>query len=225
MKPLRIILITGCFVFSVLAASNVYAKYGHDKATLRVTIKNLTRGQIFSPPLVITHNKRFQLFETGEAASPELSLLAEDGDPTDLIDQIHDSHMVFDYRVADGPVLPGQSVTITIPVNRKFRRLSLAGMLVSTNDAFVAVRGARIPYGKTKTTLHALAYDAGSEGNSEDCAYIPGPPCGNGGVPNAEGAEGFIHVHAGIHGTGDLLPELNDWRSHVADITIEYRKK
>lgn len=222
MKKSKIIFIIGSLVVLALSPSHVFAKYGHGETTLRVTIKNLTRGQIFSPPLVITHNDRFKLFETGEPASPELARLAEDGDTSGLINQIQDSPMVFYYKVADGPVLPGKSVTIGIPVNRKFNQVSLAGMLVTTNDGFVAVRGARIPFGKTGTTLHALAYDAGSEANSEDCAFIPGPPCGNGGVRDTDGAEGFVHVHAGIHGIADLLPERDDWRNPVADITIEY---
>ena len=32
--------------------------------------------------------------------------------------------------------------------------------------------------------------------------------------------EGFIHVHAGIHGIGDLIEAERDWRNPVARIAI-----
>ncbi len=115
--------------------------------------------------------------------------------------------------------LPGSSVTLTVDVDRHFRRLSLAGMLVTTNDAFVAVRSAGIPWGWRQ--LEAAAYDAGSEANSEACDFIPGPPCGNGGVRDTADAEGFVHIHSGIHGSGDLLPSRDDWRNPVAKITMQ----
>jgi len=45
-----------------------------------VTITNLTRGQIITPPVVIVHNEKFLLFVPGEPAIHELAALAEDGD-------------------------------------------------------------------------------------------------------------------------------------------------
>jgi hypothetical protein len=69
------------------------------------------------------------------------------------------------------------------------------------------------------------AYDAGSERNDELCASIPGPDffeCGGpGGGSQVEGGEeGFVHVHSGIHGVGDLVPAERDWRNPVARISI-----
>jgi hypothetical protein len=226
MKPAfkRISFFTGLCIAAALAASNAFAGFGYGQPMIRVTIKNLTRGQIFSPPLVVSHAPGFRLFETGEPASYELSRLAEDGNPTGLIDLIEDSPDVLDYSVSEGPVLPGQSVTIEVPANLRFNRISLAGMLVTTNDGFVAVRNKGIPFGKKSTTFEAIAYDAGSEANSEDCSFIPGPPCGNGGVHDPADAEGFVHIHAGIHGIGDLLPERDDWKNPVAEITLEYTR-
>ena len=94
-------------------------------------------------------------------------------------------------------------------------------MLVTTNDAFFALRGVRAPRHGT-SVHHSPAYDAGSEGNNEDCAYIPGPPCGNPEKrdPNDE-PEGYVHIHAGIHGIGSLDRSLRDWRNLVAKITIK----
>ena len=100
------------------------------------------------------------------------------------------------------------------------RYLSVAGMLVITNDAFFAVRGARLP--KNGSASHrAVAYDAGSEGNTESCAHIPGPPCGNPGMRETASAEGFVHVHSGVHGGGDLDPAASDWRNPVAMIQVQ----
>lgn len=71
------------------------------------------------------------------------------------------------------------------------------------------------------TVVNAAAYDAGSEDNSEDCAYIPGPPCGNGDVRDTVGAEGYVYIHSGIHGIGDLEPAEFDWGNPVATVKIE----
>ncbi len=94
-------------------------------------------------------------------------------------------------------------------------------MLIPTNDAFVSVQGMRVPDGRMTTTVAAVAYDAGSEPNDELCASIPGPVCGGeGGSPDADG-EGFVHVHAGIHGIGDLAAADFDWRNPVAQVKIQ----
>ncbi|MDX1764306.1 MAG: hypothetical protein R3231_08300, partial [bacterium] len=66
----------------------------------------------------------------------------------------------------------------------------------------------------------AVAYDAGSEANTESCDYIPGPPCGSHVHDDANDPEGYIHVHAGIHGIGDLVEANMDWRNPVVEIKI-----
>jgi hypothetical protein len=92
-------------------------------------------------------------------------------------------------------------------------------MLVTTNDAFFALNGAEVPLVRS-FEYASPAYDAGSEANNESCAFIPGPPCGKAGVRATEGAEGYVHIHAGIHGVGDLVPAERDWRNPVAKITL-----
>jgi hypothetical protein len=103
--------------------------------------------------------------------------------------------------------------------------ISLAGMLVSTNDAFVGLDGYTLPFGLFNslkdTSIDAPAFDAGSEANTESCAHIPGPPCGSPGVRVTDGAEGFVHVHRGIQGVGELDASTKDWRNPVARISIE----
>lgn len=199
------------------------ASAGHNNL-YEVTIVNLTRGQIFSPPLVISHKAGFDLFVPGEPASPELAALAEDGNTAPLVGVIEGDPAVKDYAVAPGPVMPGQSVTVVVKAWGNFRFVSLAGMLVTTNDAFLGAKDVpAYPWGAS--VLEVPAYDAGSEANNESCMYIPGPPCNHGGVRDTDGAEGYVHIHAGIHGiTGDLDPAQHDWRNPVAKIVVRRMK-
>jgi len=89
---------------------------------------------------------------------------------------------------------------------------------------FFALNGAEGPRGDATLTLYSPAYDAGGERNDELCASIPGPffaECGGpGGGAKVGGGEGYVHIHAGIHGIGDLIPAMRDWRNPVAQITI-----
>ena len=208
-------------VFGMLAADAAHAK---DKETLyEVTITNITRGQIISPPIVISHSKDFQLFNLGSHVPPGLAELAEDGMTgplaavLDTLDSVYNHN---DQSTTGGPIHPGASVTVEITTEKGFRQLSAAGMLVSSNDAFFAIRGVDAA-SKGDLTMDARAYDAGTEINSEQCAYIPGPPWGNGGVHDPADAEGYVYIHSGIHGIGDLDPAEFDWRNPVATIMVQ----
>lgn len=217
----RIISALCFFTIVCLGTGTSYGKQYSRK--YEVTITNITSGQIFSPPIVITHKQDFKLFDLGEMASEELTALAEDG-MTDPLAYLVDAYSKTTSEVSEGPVLPGETVTIEIDAKPGAWYLSLAGMLVTTNDAFVAVRNMKTPL-KGISVTEAVAYDAGSEFNSEDCDFIPGPPCGNGGVRDTEGAEGYVHIHSGIHGSGpnpDLVnPSEHDWRNPVALIKVK----
>ena len=50
---------------------------------------------------------------------------------------------------------------------------------------------------------------------------MPGPACppDSHNIQNAPG-EGFIHVHRGFHGIGDLKESTYDWRNPVAEVFI-----
>jgi len=211
--------ITLMVMCGILASGVADAK--KDKTTVyEVTITNITRGQIISPPIVISHNEDFQLFSLGHPAPTGLAQLAEDGMTEPLSDHLDTLDSVFQYRTAGSGIPPGESVTVEIETQKGYDLLSAAGMLVSSNDAFFAVRGVKAR-SKGNEAFDAEAYDSGTERNSEDCAYIPGPPCGNGGVRDTEGAEGYVFIHAGIHDTGSLDPAVNDWRNPVATVMIQ----
>jgi hypothetical protein len=184
-----------------------------------VNIINVTRGQLITPPLVIVHKSGFKLFTPGAPAIPELAALAEDGDTAPLEGFLSTLEEVHDVAVSSVPLLPGESVTVEVDVVGQFREITAVGMLATSNDAFFAVNGVRVPV--KSRTIGGLAYDAGSEVNSESCEFIPGPPCENPFVRDTDGAEGFVHIHAGVHGTGDLIPSEHDWHNPAVVVTID----
>jgi hypothetical protein len=185
-----------------------------------VRITNVTRGQSFTPFLVATHRKGVKLFEAGQPASPELAALAEGGATAPLATKLASLPEVKDTTSTGGLLGPGQSVTVRLRMDDGFDHLSLAAMLVPTNDGFVTLNGVKGPRGQEVLEFEAPAYDAGSEPNDELCANIPGPVCGGeGGSPSADG-EGYVHIHTGIHGIGNLVASDRDWRNPVAEISV-----
>jgi len=190
-----------------------------------VTITNVTKAIQFTPILAATHSSRFQIFEVGKPAIPELALLAEDGNPGPLAEVAVASGLVADSAnsadvLGTPPLLfPGQSVTLNIKSVRGARFLSLAAMLLPTNDSFVALNTVRLPEWGSKT-YNALGYDAGSESNDELCVNIPGPVCGGAGSSPDDGGEGYVFISNGIHGIGDLSPATYDWRNPVAVVKV-----
>jgi hypothetical protein len=118
---------------------------------------------------------------------------------------------------SEGPIFPGEGQTFSIKTKLPFKKLSLASMLVNTNDAFTGVDGIALPrYGSKEMYLEA--YDAGTEKNTESNYHIPGPCCGNPHmrVPTNE----KIKIHSGIMGHGDLDPAIYGWSGKVAKLTI-----
>jgi len=195
-----------------------------------VTVVNASKRQVLSPPLVVTHSRGLRLFNVGGQASDGLKTLAEDGDAGPLAEAIEFNEAVFQVARFDQPIMPGQSRTIEVRADTGFTQISVAGMLVVTNDAFFAAQtevptplNSAFKNGResgSETTVHAVAYDAGTEFNSELCAHIPAGPCGSPFSAPAEAGEGYIYVSNGIQGTGDLSPAEWDWRNPVAIVHI-----
>ena len=191
-----------------------------------VTVTNISQGEIFTPIMVASHRRGVKLFNLGEKASTELEMLAESGNTQPLTELLVNSGKALDVVTAADVLHPGQSVTLRVKTNVYNRHVSVASMLVPTNDAFFAVNGVRGPLLYKQRTVLSPAYDAGSETNDELCVSIPGPPdiCAGEGF-NANSGEGYVHIHPGIHGIGDLNAASHDWRNPVAKITIRLIEK
>ena len=201
-----------------------------EKFRYEITITNLTRGQHFTAPLVVTHKANLRLFAVGESVPQQLAVFAEEGTPTALaallagMPEVKDLFVTAGAPAANTLLDPGKSATVAIEGNLEFDHLSLAAKLIPTNDAFIAINGTPGPPTDKPTTMFVPAYDAGSEQNDERCASIIGPTlteCGGpGGGGHPGGGEGFVYVHNGIHGVGNLTAAIRDWRSPVARIII-----
>jgi len=195
------------------------ATFADDDKAYEVTITNVTAGQTFTPVLAATHSSDIGFFELGQPASAELTALAEGGDIGPLGMLLDAAPWQVLDTATNGALLgPGESVTIELMGGSRFNRLSFAAMLIPTHDTFVAVNSMPLP--KRSSTAVALAYDAGSETNDELCANIPGPYCGGAALSPMDDGEGFVHVANGIHGIGDLSPEVFDWRNPVATVHV-----
>ncbi|WP_231715794.1 spondin domain-containing protein [Desulfosarcina widdelii] len=209
----------------------------------RVTITNATLGQPVAPSVITTHTNAFRLFELGPAPEPGdsdyslyfgIATAAETGSPVPLVDEVATYDGVWEAVALPTDrtppiLLPGESNSIIIRASHKARYLSAAAMLGATNDAFYAVRGILLPTRVGEITrVYANAYDAGSELNEESADTVGAlgateddPATGNG---INENGEGYIHVHAGIHGTGGpdgLDAATHDWRNPVVEVAIE----
>jgi hypothetical protein len=57
MKQMRYVYTAMILMVFILASGLSYANQSHRGKTYAVTITNLTRGQVFSPPIVISHKK------------------------------------------------------------------------------------------------------------------------------------------------------------------------
>ena len=234
---------------SLATMLGVGAALGQEMAgggTVRVTLTN-TSPQVISPPLLIAHGPDYAPFLVGDPATPELARLAEDGDASELAAIARLDPAVSAVVIADGPLPPGESATLEIETAEDAPYLTVLGMLVTTNDAFLVWTGDARQLGEMGMTMGETmemdetagtgemaemamgaappphdavvrVFDAGSEANTESCEHIPGPPCGSAEVRVADGAEGHIALHGGILGVGDLDPAEWDWRNPVLEV-------
>ena len=129
---------------------------------------------------------------------------------------------VSDIASTDGLLTRGASVGFEIQAGDGSENLSLAAMLIPTNDAFVGINTPLPAAGETLVT-YAYAYDAGTERNDELCASIPGPSyseCGGRRARDRRWRRRGRDHPPGIQGVGDFDAARRDWRNPVARVTI-----
>jgi len=206
--------------------------------TYKVTIYNLTAGQPFTPPVVVTHNRRTAIFRIGDQASEGVRSIAENGNNVPLVTALSGDVNVSHIVEGTAPVVPANnpggspfesSVTFTITTDRKARHLSFVSMLICTNDGFTGINSVRLP--KHRKTVYTAAYETRTERNTEDFADIV-PPCqgligessddmGTGSSNPLLAEKGIIIPHVGIIGGTDLQPAIHGWSDPVAKVVIE----
>ncbi len=194
--------------------------------TYQITVTNLTEGQPITPTVFATHHGRRGIFGEGEAASNGVQQLAENGGVPVLVDELTSTYRPGTVAVVGvGPILPGENATVDVVVDDRYRRASLAGMLICTNDGFGGVDSLRLPRRVGEhVEVYGSAYDAGTEINTE--AYVDlVPPCdglGQSGASDPALVEnGVVHLHGGIVGGADLDPSIHGWEGSVIKVTIE----
>ena len=187
--------------------------------TYVVEITNLTKGQPMTPAVVSVHRHGYEIFSLGEEASEGLKIQSKDGGIDLLKSELNSSPFVRSVANSEGILLPGQTTTVEIQA-RPHSRISITSMLARTNDAIVAGKNIVIPRGRFAVSRLLKVYDAGAEINNESCDYIPAPPCNSPNV-DTEGNEGFIHIHPGVLGVGDLDLLRDVFGFAAARITIK----
>lgn len=110
--------------------------------------------------------------------------------------------------------------------------LSIVSMLICTNDGFTGLNAVRLPKRVGDVvSIDAVAYDAGTEENTEAFADLV-PPCGpltgfdsqgqGTGMSNPALAEGgVVSEHLGISGGSDLEVDPHDWIGPIARVVVE----
>ncbi|MEM7258180.1 MAG: spondin domain-containing protein [Pseudomonadota bacterium] len=186
--------------------------------TFTVKVRNLTYQQVLSPIIAVAHDKTVALLEAGMPASEGLTAIAEGGDTSVLAAALDGVSAVSGVATSAGPVPPATEVSFELEGSDY---ISVASMLVNTNDALMIVDTIALPENSGDyIKYYATSWDAGTETNDEMCHNIPGPACGGSGASPDDDGEGFVHIHRGLQGVGDLDAAANAWTDPVAVVTV-----
>lgn len=196
--------------------------------TYRITVENLTHGQPLTPAVVAVHGHGFRLFRNNRSASNGIQQLAENGGVPVLVAELEANPAVAStVVVGSAPIAPGGSESALVTTSHGADRISLAAMLVCTNDGFGGLSSVKLSGSSGSKIRYAYAYDAGTEINTQDVDDLV-PPCDGDmttgtGVSNPSLAEhGRVRHHRGIQrNVGDLTPEQHGWRGPVMRVTIQ----
>ncbi|MDB2387152.1 spondin domain-containing protein [Shewanella sp.] len=181
-----------------------------------ISVTNLTANQPMSPIAVVSHTQDSKLWSTGMPASVALETLAESGDGSALANETGVNELVS----GSGILPPGMTETINLSLEQDdVADLSVITMLVNTNDAFSGTTGfdlSTLAVDQT-TTLRLIAYDAGTEANSESKGTIPGPADSGEGFNAARDDNDKVHAHPGVISKDDGLMDSVLSASHRFD--------
>ncbi len=198
--------------------------------TYQLTVENISNrqgfgGQTMTPFALLLHNASFEFFAEAKPSSPEVWLIAEDGDTGPALSlRQRDKRVLASYR---GPrIFAGKTAQFSFDIDSRAQNLqfSLVSMLSRTNDGFTGLSNVNLPTSlNEKRQYQALAWDSGSEQNTESCEHVP---CVNHRIRKTLGSEGRVIRHNGIQGIADLSPVKDAWPEDgvIAIITVERTK-
>lgn len=183
-------------------------------AIYELELSNVTANQPLSPPLLAALPAGEVLWALGQSASEGLEVMAESGNAAEI-----DVSSALASVVGDALLLPGQSLSYELTIEASAEAaLSVATMLVNTNDAFTGMTGMALgdmSVGDTKQ-MTAPVWDAGTEANDEAQAHVPGPAGGGEGYNAERNDLDRVSYHPGVVSADDGLS------SSVLDITHKF---
>ncbi|MBY6186213.1 spondin domain-containing protein [Marinobacter hydrocarbonoclasticus] len=174
-------------------------------ATYQLTVTNLTAAQPMSPLAAYLHDGNVSGWQIGESASTGLEQLAESGDGTEWLMEAENAGSLANGSGND-ILMPGMSQTLELTLESPDAvALSLATMLVNTNDAYTGIDGLDLAALMAGDSMMRTlpAYDAGTEGNTELAATIPGPAGGGAGFDATRDDVDFVARHPGVVSADD----------------------
>ncbi|KGJ94978.1 spondin domain-containing protein [Colwellia psychrerythraea] len=207
---------------------------------LSITVTNLTQGLHFTPVITAAHTSDNHLFMASEMASVELQTMAEGGDISGLVSMLTNSDANINENPAAGLLAPAMSASFNLTNDSANTHLSLAAMILPSNDGFVGLDSWKIPEEAGTYTVFLNAYDAGTEANDEirgsgapGEAGMPVPPpldasigMNGTGITDME-SNNKVHIHRGSLGDDDMTAGKSDinnsvqrWLNPVAKLTI-----
>ncbi|MCL4490350.1 MAG: spondin domain-containing protein [Nitrospirae bacterium] len=216
MQPVRLILLL-ILAIILLTAHNALA--GEDQR-YAVTITNLARGQIVVQPVVISHNKDFQLLSPGSPVAPLLNALAAEGDAAPLLVYAASLPSVYEATASSRVLIPDASVMLEINANSDFQLISAAGMMANMKNTLFVVQGEITPE-RGEKIIEAKIYYSGQEAGPGDSHDIPGSRNESGGIYKRPGPKKFILINAAGQESGNGSdPVVPGRRAPVVKITI-----
>jgi hypothetical protein len=217
----------------ILASSQLQAQ------DLSITVTNLTQGLHFTPIITSAHTSDNHIFMVGTTASAELQAMAEGGDISSLVTMLANADTNTSDNPAGGLLAPGMSTTYMLTNDSANTHLSMATMILPSNDGFVGLDGWVIPTEAGTYTVMLNAYDAGTEANNElingggapGVLGIPAAPSGGSGIDGTGVTDlesnTMVHIHRGSigdddvnGGKSDLNNSIHRWLNPVAKLTV-----
>lgn len=207
---------------------------------LSITVTNLTQGLYFTPVITAAHTSDNHIFTASDMASVELQAMAEGGDISGLVSILTNADANINENPAAGLLAPAMSASFDLANDSANTHLSLAAMVLPSNDGFVGLDSWKIPEEVGTYTVFLNAYDAGTEANNElrgsgalGEAGMPVPPpldpllgINGTGVTDME-SNNKVHIHRGSLGDSDMSAGTSDinnsvqrWLNPIAKLTI-----